>query len=181
LTVALAASCLTCTPAAVNAQQAPGADITARITELREAPDVLGSRAATLQQRVERKRRFLSVLRQRVESARAETDEKLRAHRVSRYAYQAFFLTSRIAAEESKLSEIQGLLPLAGRVSGADGPALVRKVLEEGLRRRATAAGRLLQEAEQYRTSITEATFKAQFEQLLSRIQADRNVLVELR
>ena len=151
------------------------------ITELRERPDVLGSRAATLQQRVERKRRFLSALRQRIESARTETDERLRAHRLSRYSYQAFLLTSRISAEEGKLSAIERLLPLAGRVDGADGPALVRNVLEEGVRGRATAAGRLLQEAEQYRTAITEATFKAQFEQLLSRIQADRNRLGELR
>jgi hypothetical protein len=148
---------------------------------LREAPDVLGSRASTLQQRVERKRRFLSVLRQRIETARTQAEERRRAHLLSRYSYQAFLLTSRIAAEESKLLEIESLLRLAGRVSGTDGPALVRKVLDEGLRRRAMVAGRLLQEAEQYRSSITEATFRAQFDQALLRIRADRNLLMELR
>jgi hypothetical protein len=113
-------------PTSVCAQQAPDADVTARIAELREAPDVLGSRASTLQQRVERKRRFLSVLRQRIETARTQAEERRRAHLLSRYSYQAFLLTSRIAAEESKLLEIESLLRLAGRVSGTDGPALVR-------------------------------------------------------
>jgi hypothetical protein len=54
-------------------------------------------------------------------------------------------------------------------------------VLDEGLRRRAMVAGRLLQEAEQYRSSITEATFRAQFDQAPLRIRADRNLLMELR
>jgi hypothetical protein len=175
------AAAIALAPTWADAQQASEDEIAATLAQLREAPDVLGSRTATLQRRVDRQNRFLTRLRQRLNDARSEPEAQLRAYRSSLYSYQIFLLTSRMAAEAGKLSETERLLALAGQAGSNDAPALVRRTLEAAARSRIDNVERQLREAKQYRDGITEPGLRAQFEQLLTRIQGELDRLREAR
>lgn len=164
-----------------QAQEPLEASVATIRKSLLETPDVLESRMATLRSRLDRKRTYLVLLNKRLSKARTGADERVRAHQMSRYSYQVFLVSSRIAAEENKLREAEALMALVPRLGASQAPALIKKELEAAVSVRIETAERLLREAEEYRPSITEPTFKAQFERLFAGIRAERERLKEQR
>lgn len=165
-----------------NAQpQERTASVAATLKTLRETPGVFESRAATLRSRVDRKRTHLAKLNMRLDQARTEPNDRLRAHQLSRYAYQAFLVGSHLAAEAAKLREIEALMAIRPRVQTSQAPALVEQELAAAHAGRIDTAQRLMQEAQQYRPTITEPAFLAQFDHLVATIQSDLKRLESLR
>ncbi len=156
-----------------KAQNQPSESIiAATLKRLRERPESLRSRAEMLRRSLERKRAYLSILNGRLSKARNETDDKLKAHQLSRYSYQVFLVSSRIAADEDKLRANEALLALIPRLGANEAPSLIKQELAKAAAARLDTSARLLREAESYRSAITEPTFKAQFERLITKTRA---------
>jgi len=131
-------------------------------------------RVATIEGRLARKRAHLATLRARLADAQALTDSVTRRERVSRYAYQAFYVESRIAAEEDKRRDAEARLALTADPGAPRTEALVKERLDAVRRARRQTAERLLQRAARYRALITETQLKIQLDQLVKTIESER-------
>lgn len=168
----LAVLALLSVPLTSHAQVQPTEKAVAEtIKNLQERSHDFRARAETLRNNIQNKRTYLTKLKERLSKARSQTDEKLKAHQLSRFSYQVFLVSTRIAADEHKLQATTALIALIPQLNTGDALSLVKRELIRSAAARRNSFERILREAETYRAAITEETFKAQFEQLIRRTQ----------
>jgi len=161
----------------LHAQDSSDMRIRAVLKSLNDTSNTLANQISTLQTRIENKKAYLLVLQERLRQAESETNDTIKLHKLSRYSYQIFLLTSRINAEEIKLREAEVLHSFVARLDSSAAPSLLKKEMADLTIKRKEFYEKLLQKSETYQLSITEPAFKAQFDRLLKNIRAEQERL----
>ena len=132
--------------------------------ELKRSGDSLDERYKSQLERVELKRAFVEILQERQENELNERESEDKERRLSLFAYEFFYIRSRLVMEELKLWQIESLIDLQSVLGTEEESKAINLYFEELLERRGGATEEILELSEKLGPYITDPHIKNQFD-----------------